>query len=225
LLQLGGDSDLRIRLGEEAGKFVQSFHISENVKSLFSTIVFSFGKERDTFNLVGQKSDKWTKRTEAAVALLSYLPRSGKPLVIGDFGCGDGKVLRTLNEKAGVSFDYFGYDLIPQQDKVTKMDFSKDFPDKTFDLVFSLGLVEYLEKINFYFSNLSKHCGHVILSCIISDTGHYTKQQATNNGWVNYLSSTDLVKIITENNFEILESKILDNGVTYLAILKNKNVN
>lgn len=222
LILLANDPQLRERLGTEAYKFVQDFYIGNCVRSLLNTISFSLSDRSNVYNLTHQSSNKWSRRTDAAVAMIKKIDFERREVIVGDFGCGDKKVLKALKNIESLNFAYLAYDVIPQYDDVTKINFSYQFPDKKFDLAFSLGLIEYLSDVDFYFDNLSKRCMYVILSCVINDRGHYTKEQIRKNGWVNYFSSNDLVKIITRYNFEIIDTDILDNGVTYLAIIKNK---
>lgn len=223
---LVNDDSLRVRLGESAFEVAQKYSIESNINELLRLLGDSHTDRANDFNLGAQKSKKWLRRTEEAVKLIRHIDLSGKEdLNVADFGCGDKKVFELLKGVGGIKFKYTGFDLLPQSDDVVKTDFSREFPDGSFDLAFCLGLIEYLEHPDFFFGNLKKGCRYVILSCVISDANRYTKEEVIKSGWKNYPSSVDLIKLIHDNDFEILESKIIDEGVTFLTIIKNNKFN
>lgn len=171
------------------------------------------------FNLSDQRSDKWTSRAVAAIGLLQAA--TVEPWVtVADLGCGDQKI-KTLLVKNGYSgFHYQGFDLVPQKNDVIPMDFNHGQIDTSYDIVFCLGLIEYLDNIKAFLTSLKRNAKHVVLSSVVSDKGLYSQEDVRNRGWKNYLSQDELEHVFTEIGFTIAEKRILDSGVTRLYLLK-----
>ncbi|KKQ27899.1 MAG: Glycosyl transferase group 1 [Candidatus Magasanikbacteria bacterium GW2011_GWC2_37_14] len=223
IIGLVPDSILREKLGRVAYSTVQNYSIENNVINIIKAVE-SLKKRKHYFfnkyNLNHQKSLKWTERSKEALELFKNINFTNKIIKIADLGCGDKKLFELINKLKNLEFTYKGFDIMPQADDVEKINLSENVINEEFDVVFCLGLIEYLKNIDFFFANLVKISNYVILSCVVSDYADYNEKVIRRKGWENYLSVKQLEMLIKKYGFEIIKSKMIDNGVTYLCILK-----
>src|SRR4029079_6968151 len=131
------------------------------------------GRAERSFNLHESRCATWGGRAETAANLwTSYVERSGQrpPTLweIADIGCGDEK-LRGPLERAGLAIRYHGYDKLPQTRTCQPLDLVHDVPDRTFDLAFCLGVMEYLPDPAQFLRRLRSVTPRLVVSYVIAD--------------------------------------------------------
>jgi SAM-dependent methyltransferase len=158
------------------------------------------------FNLDLIGSPRWDERAEAAVAMLSaHAPRlfdPMRPIRIADFGCGDERLRRVLVDAFGAPYRYTGYDLIPQRETVVEIDLQCALPLDDFDVVFCLGLLEYLDApVQFLHRVKNRYPGRVaVVSYAIADAPRpLRKRERRARGWL-----TDYTRAAFEHEVEAI---------------------
>ena len=92
----------------------------------------------------------WEDRAEEAVGLLTpsaVAPSDGEHLKVADLGAGNQRLRSILERELDVPCDYCPYDIQPQATTVQRLDVERALPDGPFDVVFCLGLLEYLRDL------------------------------------------------------------------------------
>jgi SAM-dependent methyltransferase len=150
--------------------------------------------------------------------LMSPLVRSNsKAIRIADLGCGNERLYAILNARLRRPFGYKGYDLHPQSERVTRLDVDREMPGETFDVVFCLGLIEYLRDAEMFAQKL-RHTTHVaIVSYAITDAATAsTSPERRRLGWRTDYTRADLEKIFEATGFERGGFQTVLNGTTGL---------
>jgi hypothetical protein len=137
--------------------------------------------------------------------------RRGEPLRVGDLGAGNQRLLPALEGKLA-SFDYHAYDLHPQSKDVRWIDVEREMPSRDFDVVFCLGLLEYLRDLDRFVSRLHTICSHAIVSYVMSDPpDSLTPAERRERGWLNDLTQTGLEEIFGRHAYR-REAFVLTNA-------------
>lgn len=157
------------------------------------------------FNCDQQNRRSWQVRSNSAIDLLSdYLGADlgiRKAISIADFGCGNEHLNALLQDKLKINFTYKGYDLYPQQDSTEKIDLSSEMPTSLFDLVFCLGLLEYIEDLENILFKISKITKFLIMSYTVKDSEVYSQAEVAKNGWLHHYSVLDVDKKLSKSGF------------------------
>ena len=138
------------------------------------------------FNLADADSPRWDERAETAVALLAeqvgeVRRDAGVALRIADFGAGTERLRDVLETHLEEPHTYSPFDLHPQSDTVAAMDVARELPDAAFDVVFCLGLLEYIEGLEPFLATLSQRYATLVLSYAVFDAPHpLTPQERPN---------------------------------------------
>jgi hypothetical protein len=96
----------------------------------------------------------------------SWQPDRDRPLRIADFGAGNERLRDVLAARLVQPFAYFPYDRHPQRRSTVRLDVLEETPSDTFDLVFCLGLLEYLPPGNTFLERLTTCCRFAIVSFV-----------------------------------------------------------
>jgi hypothetical protein len=193
--------------------------IHDILNDLKSRITFS--DQLSSFNLKDQKGKGWEERADAAAGYLSELNiNTSAPIRIGDFGCGNKKLLKYIDKK--IIFEYKGFDLLPQSSDVQKCDFKTEVPNENFDVVFCLGMLEYLDDIPGFLNKVSQKTNNLILSYIhyeqiISEKDY--EQTIKEKGWKYLSPSTEMEDNFTKLGFQVKNKKLINNNKTVLWCL------
>ena len=129
-------------------------------------------KPRDApFNTAGQHFESWQARALDAVSLWmeargDWRPNGDRPLRVADFGAGNERLRDVLSDRLGHSFSYFPYDLHPQRPTSVKLNLLEETPPESYDLVFALGLLEYLPPENDFLTRLRSRCRFALVSFV-----------------------------------------------------------
>jgi hypothetical protein len=154
---------------------------------------------RRRYNCQDQASPAWENRAEEAVALLVASPIGRTPdvrLQVGDLGAGNQRLLRVLERELTVPFDYHSYDLHPQAREVRRIDFERELPSRSFDVVFCLGLLEYLRDLDHFVSRLCAICRRAVVSYVITDPpDSLAPAERRERGWVNDLTQMGIEEL------------------------------
>lgn len=167
------------------------------------------------FNLADADSPRWDERAEIAVALLAghvaeVRHDAGAALRIADFGAGTERLREVLATRFGQPHTYTPFDLHPQSERVVELDVTRRLPDAEFDVVFCLGLLEYVEQLEPFLATLGRRYATLVLSYTVFDAPHpLTAQERRERGWL-----TDYTRAGLERAFEGLALRIRDFALT-----------
>ncbi|NTW27561.1 MAG: hypothetical protein HGA36_04510 [Candidatus Moranbacteria bacterium] len=172
------------------------------------------------FSLKNQNSDKWVNRSKVAISFMNGLFLPNEKIKVGDFGCGDMKIKKILSELNYHNVLYSGYDCMPQNKDIQLANFNEKIPDEKFDVIFSMGLLEYLDDLEFFLNFIKNNAENIIVSYVIADSENYSDEEIKIKGWKNHLKSHELEAIFTKIGLIIQKSIIVDNGLTKIYLLK-----
>jgi SAM-dependent methyltransferase len=187
-------------------------------------------RARRRFNLHLQADPSWQLRAERAVDMWKRggsvrddrKPR--RPLEIGDFGCGSERLHGVLEARLEERFTYQGYDLQPQVPGTISLDLGRELPAREFDVVFSLGLLEYLPDLESFVGGVARISSFAVLSYAVADApdglGERDRRQ---RGWVNHNSREQISALCDRAGFATLESLMIEEGRTGLWLLESRH--
>jgi hypothetical protein len=193
------------------------------VRNLFhrihrGTLILGERRRRQRYNCHQQGDPAWEQRAEAAVRLLADHQADGGPVLrIADFGAGSERLRGVLERELPGSWKYDAYDLHPQRPSTQRLDLSQGVPAATYDVVFILGVLEYLEQAD-EIPRALRHCGRlVVLSYVVSD-GPSPLSRATREtiGWRSHLSGSGIEDAFGSSGFRLVSSAETDEGLTRL---------
>jgi hypothetical protein len=147
-------------------------------------------RARPPYNLDDAGSPRWEERAEAAGGLLvanldaiRWDPSAG--LRIADFGAGDERLRRVLASRLVEEHRYQSFDIRPQLSSVVELDLRAALPAQPFDLVFCLGLLEYIEPLGSFFARLARRYPALILSYTVFDAPEpLSRRERRRRGWL-----------------------------------------
>jgi hypothetical protein len=183
---------------------------------------------RRRYNCRQQDSPIWEERAEQAVALLATSPvgtASGGRLQIGDFGAGNQRLLPILDRELDAPFDYHAYDLHPQVTEVRRIDLEREMPNRVFDAVFCLGLLEYLRDEALFVSRLRRTCRYAVVSYVLSDApASVPPHERRKRGWLNDYTRSGLEQLFRSKGFEFGDFITIQGGTTGLWLWTKEDV-
>jgi hypothetical protein len=145
----------------------------------------------------------------------------GRPLRIADLGAGNERLRGVLDTQLGIPHEYRAYDLHPQQATTTELDLEQELPAEHFDVVFCLGLLEYLHDLDWVFSGLTKICESALLSYTIFDGAeHLSPKERRVRGWVSDLTLNDVGEHLRRAGFHELDFATVSRGRTAIWMVK-----
>lgn len=159
------------------------------------------------FNCADQRQATWEQRAERAVELLTASPIAARSersqtLHIGDFGCGNERLRAILHKELQGPFAYRGYDLHPQSPDVTRIDLQHELPRERFDIVFCLGVLEYLSDAEAFVRRLGSACQAAIVSYVTTDASDsLSSPERRQRGWLNDFTRAELEDIFSRNGW------------------------
>lgn len=189
---------------------------------MLKEIIFLLRKRWSSeFNLEDQTSSKWMNRSKEAVSFFDSLGFKKKQKVkIADLGCGDMKIKDMLFSSGYNNISYKGFDCLPQSKTVNNINLNKDEIAGNYDVIFCLGLLEYLDDPYDFLKKLKNKATYVICSYVISDCRNYSEKEKKEKGWKNNFSSDEIEKNLVHLEFKIERIITFDKGVTNLYLLK-----
>lgn len=177
------------------------------------------GRARRRFNC--GKQGEWDERAEAAIVLLqAHQDAWGagrNPLVIADFGAGNERLRPLLASTFGDANEYHPYDLHPQLPTTEALDVAREMPQRQFDLVICLGLLEYLPSIPALARSLREVCRFALVSYVTSDSPvAISRSEREKHGWKTDLTAADLESAFGAAGFSALGTSQSDGRATGL---------
>jgi hypothetical protein len=188
-----------------------------------------FGRDapRVPFNLDSIGSPRWDERARAAVDLLSkHAPPSAREraLRIADFGCGDERLRRTLESDFAGRVDYVGFDLLPQTDSVVPIDLRRELPRRPFDVIFCLGLLEYVDDPRAFLQRVRAQYPDalVVVSYAIYDSPRpLRRRERRARGWLTDYTRAGFARELDGCGFACLDETTVNEGRTGLWLLRS----
>lgn len=183
------------------------------------------GRARRRYNC--GKQGEWDERANAAVALVSEhvanRERAGSGSVrIADFGAGNERLRLLLQAELQSTLDYRSYDLHPQLPTTTRLDVAREMPDADFDVVFCLGLLEYLPSIPDLARRLGTVCRFALVSYVTSDSPvAIPHEERLRHGWTTHLTAKEIEAAFERAGFRLAGRTTSDGEATTLWLWTN----
>jgi hypothetical protein len=191
---------------------------------ILQKIRFGQVSKSQPFDCDNQDAETWKERARQAATLcfeaLSEDGVSKERLRIADMGCGDQKLKQVLAAMFGNTIEYCGYDLNPQSSEVEFCDFEKAVPSGPFDVIFCLGLLEYIKNLDQLFSRIRGQCGYAIVSFVVTTAAECSKAVVKKRGWISQHSLDELSEKLTASGFKIRKMILINDNTTALWVLK-----
>lgn len=172
------------------------------------------------YNCHLQTDTDWHGRALEATQLLARhleeVPDASRPLEVADLGCGNQRIRELLRAATTREIGYHGYDLHPQSEDVSQLDVRQAMPDRTFDAVFILGLLEYVCDVGAVVRRLRPVSRQVVASYCIIDGADLTAREREWRGWNTHLTRAQVEDAFTRAGFRMRDSLALDEGRTAL---------
>lgn len=160
---------------------------------------------RRRFNCQNQDRPAWDERAEKAVDLLRRFQgrnQATDTLRVADLGCGNERLRRILDDRLQRPFDYVGYDLYPQSEQVARLDVEREKLPNAFDVVFCLGLLEYLANPELFARRLRHACRIAIVSYALADAAEGPSlSERRKLGWRNDYTKANVAQIFETSGF------------------------
>ena len=177
------------------------------------------------FNLRDSASPRWDERAEAAAELLatnlgSISDDHDVGLRIADFGAGNQRLRRALADRLPEPHTYVAFDLHPQGEDVRRLDVVDRLPEEPFDVVFCLGLLEYVEPLEPFIARLRERYAAHVLSYTIFDAPHpLTSSQRRERGWLTDYTRSAFERMAEGSGFRICAFRVTNQGRTAVWLL------
>jgi polysaccharide pyruvyl transferase WcaK-like protein len=176
-------------------------------------------------NCGDQLSSSWDERAEAAVSLLrSSVTMRGpaeRALVIGDFGAGNERLRGILSGALSFPHEYHAFDLFPQLSTTTRIDLEDETPALHFDVVFCLGLLEYLHDPSEFLGRLARVCRVAVLSYVLFDGAErLSVEERRARGWLSDLTRDDMVAELLRAGFGQQDFVAVNRGRTGIWLVE-----
>jgi len=143
----------------------------------------------------------WDDRAKAAVDLL------GSATWVCDLGCGHQSLRRFLRENV----HYLPADLVAWSPEVAVCELNANKWPSLYlyccDIVYVLGVLEYLRKPREVLSHLAKFCPEIVISYNPSDMSDADREAF---GWVNSFTGPSLLQLLQECGYQIVSSTVFE---------------
>jgi SAM-dependent methyltransferase len=172
---------------------------------------------RNRYNCHLQDDRDWQDRAETAVALWTgyrdEVPApAGGELRVADLGCGNERLRAVLTEKLSEGFRYQGYDLHPQLRSTIRLDVRDALPEH-YDLVFGLGLLEYLPDLPGFLPRLARVARFAIVSYVLADSPQaLTDEERLKRGWKTHHSRSEIADLCEQSGLHVRRVAEIDRG-------------
>jgi len=171
------------------------------------------------FNCADQDDPRWDERASVASRLLAQMldqsASPNTPIEIADLGCGNERLRWALTKNLNREFRYRGYDLRPQSSTVEYLDVRRGLPPHFFDVIFCLGLVEYLPDVETFAQRLPGRCSRLIISYVIADSPvGLTTHERRARGWRHSYTREGLEAFFAGVGFSVEGSVVIEHGQT-----------
>jgi hypothetical protein len=183
---------------------------------------FRHGRHGDPFNTSKQDRESWQQRSSDAVSLWvesrgSWQPPGQRAMRIADFGAGNGRLRGLLAARLPIPHVYLPFDLHPQTPTTVRLNLEEEMPDEAFDLVFCLGVLEYLSSVSAFVGRLSTRCRFALVSFVYVGSafpGGLSERKAL--GWRAHLDRQQLDHEFEQHGFSPVAMRTMSDGQTGL---------
>jgi SAM-dependent methyltransferase len=179
------------------------------------------------FNLDDAASPAWEERARVAAALVALRLDSigaapDRPLRIADFGAGTERLDPVLAATLRRPYTYAPFDLIPQSARVQQLDVSLTLPEGDFDIVFCLGLLEYIEALEALINRLAQRYPILVLSYVLYDAPiRLTRFGRRCRGWLTHYTRAEMEAEFARRGLAIEDVAVTNDGCTAVWLLRN----
>jgi len=91
----------------------------------------------------------------------------------------------------------------------------RSLPQRRFDVVFCLGLVEYLQDVELFVRRLADVCSTAVASYVVTDAAAaLSSAERRKRRWLSDYTKTELEEIFQSSGFVCEASTTVDNGAT-----------
>ncbi len=173
----------------------------------FNTAMRSGNNEPAHDNNIGDNLLEWPERIENALEMCKkhLLADDNSELRIADYGCGR----QTLRRIIPAGWKYTPFDYCSRSVDTVIFNFnSNEFPADRFDMIFCMGVLEYLTDPYALLLHAMKHSSYLVLSY----SGFTTQERRELQGWVNNLSLSEIEGFMATNGGTILEKSHYKNN-------------
>ena len=152
-----------------------------------------------------RRHEMWSSRTDLAVRMaLGHMAPVGAR--VADIGAGHEPVRRALLDR-GFDMDYEAFDIDPQSSDVRRLNLATETPDGPFDVVFCLGLFEYLPDVADAFGRLATVTTALCHSYVTFDETNMSLTDRRRNGWTSHLSRREVESIARAAGMRCVERR------------------
>lgn len=158
-------------------------------------------------NNIGDKLLEWPERLEVALEICKkhLLIDDMSELQIADYGCGK----QTLRRIIPSVWKYTPYDYCSRSADTIVCNFNNnEMPKGRFDVIFCMGVLEYLASPYALILHAIKNSSYVVLSY----SGFTTQERRDLQGWVNNLRLSEIEEFISTNGGSILDKSHYKNN-------------
>ncbi|MFN2629614.1 MAG: hypothetical protein ABR569_13410 [Gaiellaceae bacterium] len=181
---------------------------------------------RNRFNCHRQDDRDWQERAETAATLWSGYREEmagavGGELQIADFGCGNERLRGVLTEKLSEPFRYQGYDLHPQLPSTIRLNVRDALPEHH-DLVFCLGLLEYLPDLEQFLPRLARVARFAIVSYVVADSPQaLPEEERRKRGWASHYTRSEIADLCERSGLRVQRFAEIDRGASGLWLARS----
>ena len=129
-----------------------------------------------------------------------------------------------LESRLGDGFAYQGYDLQPQVPSAIRLDLRRELPEREFDVVFCLGLLEYLPDLEGFLAGVGRISPLAVVSYVIADSpDELSERERMDRGWVNHYSRAQFPALCKRAGHVVRDSLLIEEGRTVLCLLESRH--
>jgi hypothetical protein len=193
--------------------------LAQRMRSLLADVAFELGRRvrklstnalwlrviQKNWSILEHFDPAWAKRIAAMAA---YVPRGSTVL---DLGCGPMWLKRIRPD-----LSYTGVDYIFRGDKCVVADFNKkQFPDKSSDVVFVSGCLEYIEDPEWFVAQATRMGNRCVVSyCVVELNSNLVARRRA--GWVNDFSQAQIERLFREQGFSLIAQDEFSRNIIFV---------
>jgi hypothetical protein len=182
--------------------------------------IFSFLRRGKPYNLSDQAARSWRDRAAMASTLTAMIHPVPEVLRVVDIGAGDQKLKEVLERSFRIS--YSGYDILPQSGQVTPWNVENGLPPDLGDVLYALGLLEYLTSLQGVFDQIAERGRHFIFSYVTSDGGKYSDSHRERLGWKTNHSIHEIESMLATANLTIVKRVEMKSDFYTMWLIKSE---
>jgi SAM-dependent methyltransferase len=172
------------------------------------------------FNLDRQDERHWSERATTAADMLSTASKTTPIRTVADIGCGSGKIGGFL-PLLGLSVEYSGFDMLPQNSTVQQFDITRDKLPKRFDAAMLLGVLEYVDDARGALESVRPFVDLLLVSHAVKETRTgVTPAKQRKLGWLTFLTSDEFERVIVSAGYTVEKSMLTPDQRTRIWVCR-----